>query len=54
MRGAYTWSNGSVEEKVGLSVGESYTQGAYRRRNTVSYETDRYTGSIEIKNCELK
>ena len=36
MRGAYTWSNTSVKEKVGLSVGGLYAGGgAYRRRNTV-------------------
>ena len=33
--GAYTWSNTSVKEKVGLSAGDYTQEGAYRRRNTV-------------------
>ena len=36
MRGAYTWSNTSVKEKVGLSARGPVTGGgAYRWRNTV-------------------
>ena len=37
MRGdrAYTWSNRSFKEKVGLFAGRGYTRGVYRRRNTV-------------------
>ena len=33
--GAYTWSNRSFKEKVGLSAGRGYTRGAYGQRNTV-------------------
>ena len=33
--GAYTWSNRSFKERVGLSAGGGYTRGAYRQRNTV-------------------
>ena len=33
--GAYTWSDTSVQEKVGLSAGAICGRGAYRRKNTV-------------------
>ena len=35
VKGAYTWDNRSVKERVGLSPGRTYTREAYRRRNTV-------------------
>ena len=39
MRGAYTWINTEVEEKVGLSARRPIRGGgAYRRRNTVGQE----------------
>ena len=37
--GACMWSNTSVEERVGLSVGAAIRRGAYRRRNAVSYHS---------------
>ena len=48
-RGAYTWSNTSGREKVGLSAGVYMQRGAYRLRNTVYRETfwPRSTGKIK-------
>ena len=50
MRGAYTWSNTSVKEKMGLSAGSLYAGapirgggGAYRRRNTVYRKSQNLT-----------
>ena len=40
MRGAYTWSNRSVKEKVDLSAGGLYLGGgAYRRKNVAYLNT---------------